>query len=237
MALRNYVAQRYDLPRNLFSVEFGGENWPGLRKVLEASDYAYRYDVLDIMELSISEDAKEARLKALQGGAPYRELLHDVFPNLRRVDMVVNYDVANFSVEEARNVFRTRPQNLSLNEMFILANFYGQGTSEFNDIMETAARLFPSDDTANLNAAAAALTRGDTQSAAALLDKVNNRTAIYDNNMGVLSLLRDDIGSARMFLQRALNGGVTEASGNLDELERKEANMQQIEKERRWGEF
>ena len=56
-----------------------------------------------------------------------------------------------------------RPQNLSLNEMYLVANTYSNGSREFINVFETAVRLFPEDDVAKLNAAIAALSRGDVE--------------------------------------------------------------------------
>ncbi len=76
----------------------------------------------------------------------------------------VNYEVRDFSVEEAKEIIKTRPQNLSLNEMFLVANTYPTG-SEFIDVFETAVRMYPQSEIANINAATAALSRNELVSA------------------------------------------------------------------------
>ena len=77
----------------------------------------------------------------------------------------IDYTVANFDVEQGRVVIKVNPKYLSLNEMYLVANTYPNGSREFINVFETAVRLFPEDDVAKLNAAIAALSRGDTETA------------------------------------------------------------------------
>ena len=63
----------------------------------------------------------------LHGGVPYRFMLKNIFPSLRVAICKVSYDIKNFNLEEAKEVIKRRPQNLSLNEMFMVANTYPKG--------------------------------------------------------------------------------------------------------------
>ena len=109
----------------------------------------------------------------LHGGTPYRYLLKYIFPSLRVAICKVNYEVRDFSVEEAKEIIKTRPQNLSLNEMFLVANTYPTGSQEFIDVFETAVRMYPQSEIANINAATAALSRNDLVSAERYMGMVN----------------------------------------------------------------
>ena len=64
-------------------------------------------------------------------------------------------------MEEAKEIIKTRPQNLSLNEMFLVANTYPTGSQEFIDVFETAVQMYPQSEIANINAATAALSRNE----------------------------------------------------------------------------
>ena len=157
MALRDYLASRYDFPRNQYHIIFGGENWDGLIDALETLDMDYKNEVLDIIQDIPIEKGRETKLMQLRGGVPYRYLLKNVFPSLRVAICKVNYDIKNFNVDEAKEVIKRRPQNLSLNEMFLVANTYPKGSQEFIDVFETAVRMYPDSEIANMNAATAAL--------------------------------------------------------------------------------
>jgi hypothetical protein len=128
----------------------------------------------------------------------------------------VNYTVEGFSVEEGKRVFRTNPQNLSLNEMYMIAKTYEPGGRAFNEVFEMAVRLFPTSDVANINASAAALERRDLNAAASYLGRVKEQTPAYWNNMGVLQWLQGNHKGAAESFSRA---GI-QSMGNASEVER-----------------
>ena len=235
MALRDYLASRYDFPRNQYHIIFGGENWDGLIDALETLDMDYKNEVLDIIQDIPFEKGRETKLMQLRGGVPYRYLLKNVFPSLRVAICKVNYDIKNFNVDEAKEVIKRRPQNLSLNEMFLVANTYPKGSQEFIDVFETAVRMYPDSEIANMNAATAALSRNDLISAERYLKKMESQEywPEYNNAMGILTLLKGDYELAEEYLNKARELGLDVATDNLEELAKKKANMNEIEKANR----
>ena len=227
-ALKNYLASQYSFPQSLYHTLFGGENWDGLRRALVELDADYTSEAMQIINNYDGDDRKN-RLKRLRGGAPYRELLRDIYPSLRVAICKVEYLVRNFDLEEAREIFKVRPQNLSLNEMYAVANSYPNGSQEFIEVFETAARLFPEDDTARLNAAASALMRGDAATGGRYLSKMGAADSPeYLNAAGVLAILEGNYEAARKYLTEAFSRGLDAAGHNLDELDRKIANELEI---------
>ena len=235
MALRDYLASRYDFPRNQYHIIFGGENWDGLIDALETLDMDYKNEVLDIIQDIPIEKGRETKLMQLRGGVPYRYLLKNVFPSLRVAICKVNYDIKNFNVDEAKEVIKRRPQNLSLNEMFLVANTYPKGSQEFIDVFETAVRMYPDSEIANMNAATAALSRNDLISAERYLKKMESQEywPEYNNAMGILTLLKGDYELAEEYLNKSLELWLDVATDNLEELAKKKANMNEIEKANR----
>lgn len=235
MALRDYLASRYDFPRNQYHIIFGGENWDGLIDALETLDMDYKNEMLDIIQDIPIEKGRETKLMQLRGGVPYRYLLKNVFPSLRVAICKVNYDIKNFNVDEAKEVIKRRPQNLSLNEMFLVANTYPKGSQEFIDVFETAVRMYPNSEIANMNAATAALSRNDLISAERYLKKMESQEywPEYNNAMGILTLLKGDYELAEEYLNKARELGLDVATDNLEELAKKKANMNEIEKANR----
>ena len=228
LAVKNYLARRYSFAPSLYHIVFGGENWEGLRKALANLDVTYKTAVESIIDNYDGQERKE-RLMKLQGGVPYRYLLRNVYPGLRVAICKVEYHVKNFNVEEAKEIIKVRPQNLSLNEMYLVANTYPNGSREFINVFETAVRLFPEDDVAKLNAAIAALSRGDTETAGQFLAQVKHQELPeYANAAGVLALLKGDYDAAERFLQAASDAGLEVAGKNLEELGKKKANDQEM---------
>jgi Flp pilus assembly protein TadD len=109
---------------------------------------------------------------------------------------------------------RTNPRNLSLNELFRIAETYQPGSEEFREVNEIAARAFPDSDIANNNAAAASLVRGDVTQASQFLAKVRNHDADWNNNMGIVAFLQGDTTRAAEHFRAA----GAKASANAAEL-------------------
>ena len=227
-AMRNYINQHFSIPNNLYHIYFGGEDWDGLLELVGASDMMYKDEVLNLLNTTSVSAGRETKLMQLRGGNPYRYMLANMFPQLRRAFVNVEYNVRSFDVEEAKRVFEVRPYNLSQNELYMVANTYEKGSSKFNEVFDTAARIFPNDKIANLNAAASALSRLDVTMADRYLQKADTTLPEYHNNMGVLKMLKGDYDEARSYLNKALEMGVTQAADNIKELDKKVENERLI---------
>ena len=109
------------------------------------------------------------------------------------------------------------PQKLSQNEFYLVAGEYEPGTDEFTDVFETAVRMFPNDEVANLNAANAAIRRDDFGMARRYLDKAGNSAeAVYAR--GALAVREGDYDAALQYLDKAKTMGLEQAGRTLDEL-------------------
>ena len=231
-ALRDYLQSRYPaIPGSLYSIRFGGENWDDLVKAVQTSDMPDKQAVLDIIDRYSIIGGREAKLMALKGGTPWRYMLREMFPSLRKVTVTVDYDVRNFDAEEAKAVVKPRPQNLSLNELYLVANTYEPGSEDFNSLFETAVRLYPESVTATVNAAVAALERRDFVGAERYLRSVKSPDRIpeCDNAWGLLLMLRDqDYDRAAPYFEAARAAGLEAAQQNLDEIDRLRRNLDEI---------
>ena len=162
-------------------------------------------------------------------------MLRSVYPKLRVAICKVNYEVKNFKVDEAREVFKKRPQNLSLDEMFLVANSYPENSLEFLEVFETAARMYPEDEVAGINAAVASLSRNDLVSAERYLKRVNlkRNQPVYDNAMGVWMLLKgDDESAEKVFQKMLLIPDLMPPKKNLLELAEKKSDVIKMEQRR-----
>lgn len=212
-ALKDYLMGEYGFEASLFRTNAGAENWAGLRKYVAQSGLADKEAILAIIDSEEEPDAKEQRIRR-EHAASYRILLQDCYPALRRTDYTVDYVIRGFNVEEAKEVIKTRPQNLSLQEMFAVAQTYQPGSEEFNHVFDVAVRLYPADPIANLNAANALLERKEAAQALKFLDKAGD-TPQADNARGVAMILLERYNEAEQYLHRAAQAGVSEASENL----------------------
>ncbi len=220
LALTNHLQKKYGFQNDLFQTKGQGEDWQTLDSLVELSEIKDKQQILSIIRGTGVFDGREKKLMELSGGSPYREMFKEMFPQLRRSDYELSYTVVPFTVEQGKEVIKTRPSSLSLNEMFLIANTYESGSDAFNEVFETAARIFPQDNVANLNAAASALDRKDIKSAEKYLNKIAVRDAAYWNNAGVLAALKNEYGKAAEYFAKAKAAGNAQAAGNMGEIEK-----------------
>ena len=160
-ALVQNLKHAYKLDDSMIECRSVPENWEGLAAWLREYRPSYMQKVLDIIGQTPEPDARDAKIKAIDGGKIYNALLQEVYPKLRLVEYTVSYTVVPFSVEQGREIIRTRPDKMNHNEMYQVAVSYGKGSDEYNRIIRMIADRFPSDRMANNNAAIVAWEMGD----------------------------------------------------------------------------
>lgn len=170
LALKNYVQSIASYPDTIFSVTSTPENWTGLRRLVAQSKIPEKDSILAISDSDMSPDIREAMLRNRFPEA-YRIILRDILPALRVSDYKVTYTVAPLPPEKVREILLSEPSRLTVADLFTLAMTYPEGSDEYADIMMVAATLFPDNTTAQLNAAACAIERGDTAAAERYLRK------------------------------------------------------------------
>ncbi len=215
----NYLRSIYPVEEKLISFSSTAEDWQGVKDYLAQNDIPQQQTVNGIIASNLSPDAKEKSI-ATKANEAHRYLIKNVYPQLRRTEYTVNYEVRNFNLEEARNLVKTQPQKLSLNEMYAVANSYEKGSKDYNEVFDVAVKMYPDDKLANLNAANAALDRGDKVSAEQYLKKAGS-CAQTDNAYGALAVLNKDYAKAKTYFQKAADTGLEEAKANLQELQKR----------------
>lgn len=169
-ALLGYVKELYDFSGVPCDVASEPEDWQGLETRLAASDIEGREEAFAIIRAGepADPDAREWKLKQLPA---YRQILADIYPALRRSDYVVEYNIRNFTLEEARDIIYRDPSQLSLEEMHRVALSYPAGSDEYKEVFEIAVRMYPDDPVSNLNAANIALQNRQADKARRYLTK------------------------------------------------------------------
>jgi outer membrane protein OmpA-like peptidoglycan-associated protein len=199
---------------------YEAENWEGLREYISQSDFPEKEELLAIIDSSAFKENPDGREWKIKSSYPdvYLRLLTNCYPFLRRTDYRVEYTVRQFNLEEARALIGSQPQKLSLQEIYNVAQTYEPGSEAYNDVFDTAVRLFPDDETANLNAANSALQRGDTQLARKYLLKAGDSGEAVVTR-GILAMLDGDEEIATTLMREAQAMGVKEATSNLEQIQ------------------
>ncbi len=198
-AVRDYVSKLYDFPASVYITASVPEDWAGLREAIEKSDLPMKDQMISFIDSDYPIEKRNDRFRELFP-ANYAQLLKNVYPWLRHTDYLIKYTIRHYSdVEEIREVYRLRPQNLSLEEIYMLAKTYPEDSEEYYEIFERAAELFPTDPLANINAANVAMNREDLDTAEKLLYRAGDGPeALYA--LGMLYAKKKDYDKALDYL-------------------------------------
>lgn len=200
LSLKSYLCRVFGIKDSVIDTDHTPEDWANLRAFIETcggsrrikGDIWYeretieetpampqyvvdnRDELLRIIDLAIDPDEKETMLRHVGGGKPYNWLLQYVYPGLRHTDYLIEYVVRRYPVKEARRLIYTHPEALSTEEMYRVAQSYGEGTDGWLDALLIAARQYPNDVTANLNAACGCVKMRRLTDAKDYLEKAGN---------------------------------------------------------------
>ena len=210
-SLTNWLKQQYKLPANVFApAEATPENWEGLRKAVVEADEAmlpHKQEILAIIDDgSLPPDPKEWRIK-IRYQDEYRYLLREVYPGLRRSDYDISFNFSDFTLEQAKEIYKTRPYQLSVRELWDVAQTMEPGSAEYNKVLQTTVNVYPDDATANLNLANVAIRQKDLLKAETLIDKAGD-SAEADQTRAVLCILKQEYDKANSLLDQAARKGL-----------------------------
>lgn len=219
-AFVKYLEQTHGLSTRLFQVRGHGEDWDGLRAWLATANNEWRDRMIEIVDgAARNNNARKDRMKKLDAGIPYRYLLENVFPALRRTEYQFTYQVRSFNADEAIERYKTNPRLLSLAELYQVGNSFPEGSAERRGVFETAQKLFPEAPVSRFNAIAGALSAGQLGEYADFLAKFP-ASAEQLNNLGVYYALTKNYKQAAECFRRA--GQLPQAVKNLSELSKVE---------------
>ena len=217
-----YVQQRNpELDKSLWHVEGRGEDWDGLRKVVERYTNLLKQDeVLRIIDQCEGDlDQCEEKIKALVPPEIYQRVLNEMYGPLRRNEYRIEYNVRHFDLAEAKRLLETRPDLLSVAEMQKVADSYGRGTAQYRAVLKVAAETWPDNETALTNYALALMDAGEHDAAIALLAPKAAENGSLQNLMGVAQFKAGRMDKAEEAFREAARLGYPGAAENVRKLE------------------
>lgn len=219
-AVKDYVKAHSSFPASIYHTDFVPEDWEGLLTWLQQSNIPQRDKMIAFINDKTVPVAERNDIFKARFPEQYPYLLANVYPSLRHTDYKITYKVRKYyDIDEIKRVMQTNPRNLSLNELFLLAGSYEQGSDEYDEVFTLAARLYPDNETANLNAANSAMNRRQYVEAERYLHRAGD-SAQADYARGILAMANGNFDEAERLLTTALNAGITEAQHGLKEIER-----------------
>lgn len=218
LKLKEYLRENRLTGKALLEVDWISEDWDSITSLVRESDMMLREATLDLIDNVEIAKGRERMLMSLADGKPYRYLSEKIFPAVMRVDYRIEYTRKPLDAAESLQLLRSGKQRaLRLNEFFAVAGSYPAGSTEYNDVLDLAARLFPDSPEANINAAAVALSKKELSRARGYLERFATLPMAY-NNMGILCLLEGNRDKAEVYLTMAAAAGVEQAVKALEKL-------------------
>ncbi len=90
-AIQAFFLNKYGIPASTFEITSVAEDWDKTRQLVANSSFNGKDAVLSIIDNTPNADVREKKLRALPSS--WRVLARDVFPRVRRAEMVIHYTV------------------------------------------------------------------------------------------------------------------------------------------------
>lgn len=207
--------QNPELKKDLWHVAWKGEDWDGfVAQVAQAEGWSTRAKVQEaISQCGDNRDACEWKIRQQLSKDDYRYLIDELYAPLRRNEYRIEYNVRNFTLDEAKEVLKTRPDLLSVAEIQRVADSYGRNSDGYRKALDVAVRTYPDNIAARHNAALAALETEHYAEAIALLKDATDGSLL--NLLGVAYWKNGQTSEAKIALRKAADTGHAVAADNL----------------------
>ncbi len=227
-SLTEYVKHQYNLPDGVFApAEATPENWEGLRAAvvdMDESVLPHKQEIMAVIDKVLDDlsnnvtnqaDRDELSIRS-KYSQEYRYLLQNVYPGLRRSDYDISFNFSDFTLEQAKQIYKTKPYQLSLREMWDVAKTMQPYSPEYNKVMQTAVNIYPDAPEALINLANVAIRQKDLLKAESLLDRAGN-SAEAQNARAVIAIIQKRYVDAERLLSDAAKKGL-DVSKNLEAI-------------------
>ena len=167
-----------------------GEDWAGLKELIKASNHEDKEIIIRVAEMTSDPAKREEEIKTLS--STYKFLEDDIFPQLRRSQMMLNYELAGYTDEELKTISTSKPSTLTVEELLFAGNRLVVDTDAKLAIYKEATKVAPNDWRGYNNAGVVLYTQGKFKEAADMFKKANelDKNPVTNNNHGT-SLRRD----------------------------------------------
>lgn len=183
-----------------------GEDWAGFKAAVNASDLEDKQQIIRVLEMYKDPAKREEEIKNLS--ATYKKLEKDILPSLRRTQIVVVYDKIGWSDEELKELSKTQPDTLSVEELLFTASLY-EDLGEKMRVYNLVVQYYPEDWRGPNNVGYVYYMQNDLSNAQSNFQKANdlNESAITLNNIGIIERINGNRDKATELLNSAVSAG------------------------------
>ena len=199
--MKNIIAKKYSFDDKVYTTEGNGEYWQeAIDFINSTSDpvvVASRSAIQDAVASNSDLDKREAAIKKIDGGKPYKVIFDNSYPRSRFAECVVTYNVKIFDVDDAMVIFESDPESLSADDYVALLNMERDA-----QVVAKGLELYPNDPRINAIAGDMAVAQKDYKAAVNYYKKSGNSPEVF-NNLGCCSLLAGDTDAAKEYFKKA----------------------------------
>ena len=186
-----------------------GEDYPGFKAMLNADSVMNEDDknlVLRVLETISGSAEREQAMRDM--GKTFTYLDKNIFPALRRAELVIVYDKTGYSDEELAALSVSNPDTLNLEELLFTAAL----SSDLNEqlrIYKIAETRFPEDYRTSNNVGAVLYMQNKMSEAKSQFEKANGiqDNPISKNNLGAVAGVEGDRTKSMELLNQASGAG------------------------------
>lgn len=191
---------------SLMSTMSTPEDWDGFKAAVEASDIQDKEMILRVLSMHSDPVVREQEIKNLS--AAYEVIADEILPALRRAKFTVNMDRIGFSDEELKTEWTGNPDTLGLEELLYAATLYKDLETKLA-VYEKAVAVAPECGRAHNNKGVILFEMGKVDEAEACFAKAKEIKDhdIFNNNLGVIALYKDDVASAKEAFTASMGAG------------------------------
>lgn len=210
-----------------YTMKGSGEDYDGFKRELEADkdmDESDKQLVLRILEQEKNSATREQKMRDL--GKSFTYLDRNIFPQLRRSEIITNYDLTGFSDEEMKQYSVSKPDTLNLEELLFCATLYTDLNEKLR-VYKIAEERYADDYRTSNNVGAVLYEMNKVSEAKAKFEKANAAmdNPISKNNLGAVEGVEGNREKAAKLFAQA--GSASEVSYNKGILDIQNGNYDQ----------
>ncbi len=193
---------------------FTAEDWEGFKELVSKSNIQDKDLILSVLAMYKDPEQREREIRNLAN--VFEVLADQILPQLRYSRITASIDVIGKSDKEIQDLFKSNPQELSIEEILYCATLTNNNDERMR-IYETAARIYPNDYRTWNNLGATQYVAGDFAAAKANFQKalsLKSNCPEAKMNLGLIAVLDKDLAKANEYFGSAAGAeGLNNALG------------------------
>lgn len=188
------------------------EDWDGFKKAMEESNIQDKELILRVLSMYSDPEVREKEIKNISSA--FTAVADQILPKLRRSKFVVNVDRIGKSDEELRELAKSNPASLNVEELLYSATLFEDNADKLA-IYQAAKQQFANDWRGFNDAGMVQFEMGKVAEAKADFQKADQLSAnnkIVKNNLGAVELKNGNVAEAEVLFGAAT--GLEEANYN-----------------------